>query len=754
MPAGRNYLLGRGENLTTTIEPLGGGGNKVHPYSFDEAKAAIVPKAVEASRALDELPLIACPNNQAVAVLTLHPAYLAKSYSPVELLAAVGLRAIGSRAATVVPRKPLRLAPEEERSATTDLFVAGPRHQFRAFAREIAGWVESSDGAKDLIKIEDFRTPRVDEVIRPIRSISPELLLEVALHGAGMPGDFVLDGFRRYLDAIGVQVDLDRRLTAGTLVFLPVRIPRAIIPELARFSFLRMAREMPALRLFHPLNRLVSPGLPSVPCRLPFEGPLAPDVRVAIFDGGLPETPDLTRWARRIDALGVGHAVTDYLDHGLAVTSALLFSSLSESFDAQVPYARVDHFRVLDVETNQDPRMELYPVLERIIGVLKSTHYDYVSLSIGPDQPVEDDFVDPWTILLDQFLARGDVLATVAAGNSGESDMEAGLNRIQPPADCVNALTVGACDSTSLPWARATYSSVGPGRSPGRIKPDVLAFGGTKSDPYLVLGRGPSPHAVPTWGSSFAAPTVLRAGLGIRAHLGPGLRPLTIKALLTHRSEMNYEKHIYGEHGWGRVRTDIEEMLTCADDTVHVVYQGMLRPREYVRAKIPVPSGSIPGKVHLAVTICIASATDPEHPPSYTRNGIDVVFRPHMAKFTKKEDGVAVGSMASKQPKTRSLFGSKPYMSETELRDDAHKWETTLSAFDTLRGTSLSDPVIELHHNSRVAGAACLSTERIPYAMIITVRAPMLKDLYNRVFLRYKGQLEPLVPIIDLHISI
>jgi hypothetical protein len=754
MAAGRNYLLGRGENLTFPIEPPGGGGPKNHPYSFAEAKAAMLPKVADTARALDELPLIACPGDQAVAMMTMHPAYLAKSYSPIGLLAAAGLRAVGSRATTVVPRKAQTAAPDERRAATTDLFVAGPRHRFRAFEREIAGWSESSDGAMDLIKIEDFRTVRVEEVVRPIRSDSPEPLLEIALHGAGIPIDMVLGGFRDFLDAMDVQIDLDRRLTAGTLLFLPVRVPQGLIPELARFSFVRMVREMPALRLSYPLDRLESSGLRSIPCRLPFEGPLAPDVKVAVFDGGLPETPDLTRWTRRIDAEGVGPASPDFLEHGLAVTSALLFGPLSESNESQVPYARVDHYRVLDEEAKRDLQTALYPVLQRIVDVLKSMHYDYVSLCLGPEEPIDDDVVDPWTILLDQRFARGDVLATIAAGNTGESDPDAGLNRIQPPADCVNGLTVGACDSASTPWARATYSSVGPGRSPGRIKPDVLAFGGTEADPYMVLGPGRSPRAVPKFGSSVAGPTVLRTGLGIRAHLGVVMRPMTIKALLTHRSEPNYEGHVVAEHGWGRVRTDIEEMLTCADDTVHVVYQGTLRPREYVRAKIPVPAIEIPGKVHLAVTICTASLTDPEHLPSYTRSGIDVVFRPHMKRFPKKKEGRPGKSAAPKQPASRPFFRTKPYMNETELRDDAYKWETTLSAFDSLLGKSLHDPVLELHHNARIAGADCLATDPIPYAMIITVRAPDVKDYYNRVFVRYKGQLEPLVPIIDIAISI
>jgi hypothetical protein len=115
-----------------------------------------------------------------------------------------------------------------------------------------------------------------------------------------------------------------------------------------------------------------------------------------------------------------------------------------------------------------------------------------------------------------------------------------------------------------------------------------------------------------------------------------------------------------------------------------------------------------------------------------------------------KKSGEAV---ISKQPKPRSFFTSKLYMSESELRDDAHKWETTLSGFDDMMGTTLCDPVVELHHNPRIGGADCPTAVAIPYAMVVSVRAPAVKDLYNRVFLRYKGQLEALVPIIDISLS-
>ncbi len=517
MPDGHNYLLGRGENLTIPIEPLSKGGAKSHPYSFAEAKFAMLPKAVETARVLGELPLVACLEDQAVAVLTLHPAYLAKSYFPTGLLDAVGLRTVGSRAATIVPRRPSRDFEEGMPTGTTQLFVAGPRGHFLTFAHSLAGWNESTDGAEDLIKIEDFRAPSVEERIRPIQSVAATTLLEVALHGAGLPLTTVLDGFRAYLDSLGVELDLGRPLVAGPLLFLPLRVAREVVPEIARFAFLRVAREMPPLQLLGSDVRIGVPGSARRQCRLPVEGPIDPNITVAVFDGGLPPAPDLSAWVKVITVPGVGPPVSTYQEHGLAVTSALLFGSLDEGQEPGVPYAHVNHYRVLDAEAKRDPHGELYPVLERIVGVLKSQRPEYLAICLGPQQPVEDDEVSAWTALLDPLLARGDALAVIAAGNSGELDAESGLNRIQPPADCVNALAVGACERWPLPYGRAPYSSIGPGRSPGRIKPDLVAFGGTPHDPFWVLCRGFPPKAMPNSGTSFAAPTVLRAGLGIRA---------------------------------------------------------------------------------------------------------------------------------------------------------------------------------------------------------------------------------------------
>src|SRR5690606_3405620 len=149
------------------------------------------------------------------------------------------------------------------------------------------------------------------------------------------------------------------------------------------------------------------------------------------------------------------------------------------------------------------------------------------SLSIGPPEPIDDSSISPWTCLLDDHLGDGSALGIVAIGNNGEcAPPEC---RIMAPADSVNALGVGACDQLTGAWSRASYSAVGPGRSPGVIKPDLLHFGGVDGRPYLFAAPGGT--VAEECGTSFATPGLARIAAGLRAHFGTQLSAMAIKAL-------------------------------------------------------------------------------------------------------------------------------------------------------------------------------------------------------------------------------
>lgn len=737
----RNFLLGRGERLTSDVIVKSGAPKKVPPYTFAEARNRLTPMIETAAEQFDALPEAACPDGQVVGALTLNPEYIAKSYYPGELLKIVGLESLGSRPLLVKPEKRSRDRAAQE-TLTTQLFVVGSRSAFHGWAEGLANWTENTRAAADLIAIEAVDAPTAQGKIKGALPSKGKVVFEVVLHSDEILGEVkTLPRFKAYLASLGIDASLDRRFYAGGLCFLQVEALANQAEQMATYSLVRALRQMPQLRILRPTIRATS--LPTQVLTLPTSAAIDTNIKAAIFDGGVPSNHPITQWATPIDGTGVSAAHPEYIEHGVGVTSAFLFGHLDPTKPVPTPYCPVDHYRVLDAAPGQDPR-ELYEVLERIQTVLTQKRYQLVNLSLGPILPVDDDEVHAWTAVLDELLANGNTLATIAVGNTGESDQAAGLNRIQVPADCVNALAIGASDSPDANWQRAPYSSVGPGRSPGLMKPDIVEFGGSVQRPFLVLGPTPTPSFHPTGGTSFSAPSTLRLGAGVRAHFGDAMDMLAIRALLVHCAEptdlpMN-------EVGRGRVARDLEALVVCADDTIRVVYQGDISPAKYIRAPIPLPLAALAGKVRVTATLCYVTNVDPHHPGNYTRAGLDVAFRPHDGKRKTEEQLHA---------DTKGFFGKgQKGLTEEELRRDAWKWENCLHASVGFLGESLSNPAFDIHYNSRLEGHGHNPSQKLRYALVISVKAPRVVDLYDLVVRRFATQLEPLRPVIDIPIRV
>lgn len=737
--AKRNFLLGKGERLVEDVAGVRGGAPKSHPYTFAEAKDRITPMLARVVRGIDNLPPEACPNDLAVAAVTLNPEYIAKSYFPEKLLETVGLEPIGSRPRRITPEKRSK-GREPEEAITTELFVMGPRSAFRAWRSQLADFAEDAVGAKDLPSIELLAAPTAREKVKGRVPKMGKAVFEVVLHSSGRGGKDVVTKFQEYLRKIGIEQPLGRRFDAGGLSFIELEAPAEAVERIATFTPVRAVRQMPTLRILRPNFR--SSRVPMESIELPTKGPVDPNIRVAIFDGGLPKGHPVTKWAKPIDPPGIGDAWSELQKHGVGVTSAFLFGHIDPSRPLGRPYAPVDHYRVLDTTPGQDP-YELYEVLGRIDSVLVSKKYDFINLSIGPYPPVEDDDVHAWTAVLDDRLSRGDTLATIAVGNGGHLSAKDGLNRIQVPSDCVNALAVGACDNYETPWQRCAYSSVGPGRSPGVVKPDFVEFGGNLQRPFIVVHDGSKLALEATEGTSFSAPSVMRLGVGVRAHFGANLSILAIRALLVHTTEPS--DFPCEDVGRGRVARSLEEIVICDDDTVRVVYQGNIAPTRYIRAPIPVPSGVIPGKVTITATLCYPTGVDPHHPGNYTRAGLEPTFRPHDQK--RKDPKQA-------HPDSKGFFGKmQSGLLEDELRRDAWKWENCLHTSVTFMGKTLRNPVLDIHYNARQAGQVFTPKEALPYALVVSVRAKHIVDLYDKVVRKYAKQLEALQPVLEIPVN-
>lgn len=734
-----NFLLGNGHRLTSPVRISKGMEPKDPPYDLPDAKKRLASQFVSAANTISQLPDAACPDGYAVGLITLHPQYTAKSYFPANLLREARMESIGSRPAKTTPEKWTKKGEPEE-SPTTQLYVAARRDDFEQFAKSVPNITNEDRSSRDLFKIENFRAPTTKDRVQRLSKRTAEPMLEVVLHTSGIPNSAgILEAFEAYAESFGLDPIMDRRFDVSGLTFLPVRAARDLIDDLSQFSFLRTIREMPGLRPLRPIIRANAKTKP-FKVQLPDVEPVDRQLRAAVFDGGISKELGDSVFAVAHEPEGIGTSVDGFVDHGTGVTSAVLFGPLTRREELGQPYGVVDHYRVLDKNSSKDV-LELYDALNHIKNVLQSRKYHFINMSIGPALPIEDYDVHAWTAVLDSILADGETLTTIAVGNEGENDHESGNARVQVPSDSVNSLAVGAADSRGATWNRAAYSCIGPGRSPGLIKPEVIAFGGCGAEPFFVLDQSTT-IATPDAGTSYASPYTLRMGMGVRAHFGNSLSMLAIKSLLVHCSEPNKDLPVH-EIGWGRVAQNIDSIAICPDGEARVVYQGELTPGQYLRTPVPLPSGDLDGDVSLTATFCFACQTDPEDPGNYTRGGLDVTFRPHAEKF----DDDATNA------KTKSFFRRTDFDTEKELRLDAHKWETTLHRKHRYRSTTLKDPVFDVHYQARESGKAS-SGDKIKYALIITVSAPKVIDLYQRIIQRYQTQLEPIVPVVEVPIRV
>lgn len=737
MPGPYNFLLGHGERLVEPVTLPGGGGPTELPYSEEEARLRLRPQVRDAVRQFSQLPAEACPDGQVVGVLTMHPQFIAKSYHPHQLLTDLGLTYVGARNAIVQPEKWTRQEPPTP-TETAELFISGRRAAFTLWNQRMQAGI--LPGGDQLRKVEAFRAPAPQERQRNTDQLAAGFpLVEVGLHLPSRIRQKILTGFADYVEGLGGSAEISHALQMPGIGFVPVRIAPESIDKLSLFAFMRVVRPMPKLRAFHPMERATSAAGFEAPS-LPSEGAVDPNVRMAVLDGGLEQDGPMAPWARSNEVSGTGNATSEYLAHGHNVTSAALFGPLIPGQPAPRPFGAVDHFRVVDEEPEDD--LALYRTLDRIDQVLQNNPHELINLSLGPDLPIEDDEIHPWTALLDSWLSDGKRLLTIAAGNNGDLDRPSGNARVQVPSDSVNALSVGAADSTRPSWRRAVYSALGPGRCPGMVKPDVLSFGGDAKEPYFFAA--PYGEASPRMsrGTSFAAPSALRIAAGIRAHFGPVLSPLALKALLVHCAEDNDQDT--SERGWGRLPAELDDYVTCAPHTARVVYQGKLRPKQTIRMFLPLPETLTSGDVQITATYCIACPTDPRAPRNYTTSAFEPTFRPNIERLNP----------SGKIPKSDSFFQARDYMSEQDLRSDAHKWETVKHKTAVFKADRLKRPAFDVRHVFRLDDLPPDSSPEVSYALVITLKTPAVADLYDQVVRTYAARLEVLQPVIDIPIPL
>ncbi|HCF3655223.1 TPA: S8 family peptidase [Pseudomonas aeruginosa] len=645
--------------------------------------------------------------------VVLHPAFLAKSYFPSTILRDSGLVILGSKPVSIVPQKVRSGEPRETQTAS--IFVSGTADSFRAMDESLMSLKASMTRQVEFARIEFISMYAAKDKLRTSSVSQWPDYVHVTIHAGESDSDIHL-AFKNFVEELGGRISSRGFRFVSGLTFVVVQLFPEMIPRLAEFTRVRLIRSLPELQEEWKLKPDLARAYRSL--SLPVGKPIS-NVKAAIFDGGTANA--FPQHVVEISSPLQPPSSTKDLSHGVNVTSSFLYGLVNEdTSNLPLPYCYVDHHRVLP--TSDSPEQAL-DVLDRIVTALRSAkvsgaQYRFANISLGPVTTFFDDDVHEWTSRLDTELSDGQTLCTVAVGNNGLLGEE--LGRIQPPGDAVNAFAIGAAGSTKKKWGRAPYSALGPGRSPGYVKPDVLAFGGSDEEPVPVF----SPLAntvIPVAGTSFASPLALRVAVGADVLSGSVFNPITLQALMINGSEFSGRSHSRAEVGWGRVSLEPENIIFTGPDVVRVVYQGMTHPGKPQKAVIPIPRSLPAGsKVNVAATFCYRAPVDSAHAINYTRSGLWV--------------------RAYKSPKKPlPLFGSGMYKSEAELRSDSMRWDTVLHAKRKITVDDLEDPYFHINYQVRDEGEAVRMEDAVPmpYALVVTIEAPGVNDLLSRVQSEY-----------------
>lgn len=727
--ANKNYIIGKAEELTSIVPAPKMRPNNNAIYTLNEVISRLEPQL---KRVVDDMkggaPVLT-PEGYSVAKLTMHPSYLSKGHFPTKLMRSIDLESLGSRSETVTPDKWTRKG-EPKASPTTGIFVAGKVSAFEALFESLKSVELDDPGVEDLMRVWSFEVVQPKDKLK-LDNNRLDSHFEVVFQLMPSSENHIIEKlFYSFAEELGFEIAKNYIVSVSNLLFIPIFGSVDNLEILAKHPFVRVIRNVSRLRSYKPLvSRMAVSESPD----LPREPAIAGDIKVAILDGGISNDCVMRPWVNNyILSNPNGLDDPDAVAHGVAVTSAFLFGSIDPNLPIERPFAPVDHYRVLDNETDTEDPYELYKTLGYIEEVLLSNQYDFINLSLGPEYPVDDDEIHPWTSLIDSHIYDSNTLVCIAAGNNGNNDAELGLNRVQVPADSVNSIAVGSANSSSALWERARYSAVGPGRSPGVVKPDLLAFGGDPKEYFHVLDGVNPANITPQLGTSFASPYLLRRAVGIKALMGESISPIAIKAILVNSAEKNGLNT--SDVGWGRIPAEIESLLESPLGTARILYQGELKPGKYMKAPLPLPKGGLKGKVIIKATCCFVSPVDPQDSSMYTKSGVEISWCPNSLKKQKE-----------------SFFKQEKKATEAELRRDAAKWETVLHEELPKMPKALNNPYFEIHHMARDSGATISSNKAKPvkYAFVITLECPKHKEIFSEILNDYDvlTELKPRVQI-------
>lgn len=744
-------LLVRGETLKLDIDAKSRRRRqKPWPVSIEEAAARVIDQSAAAAEVLASTPA-KYVGEYPILEIVLHSSALAASLYPERLFRDCGFVHVGSAV---------------HNDART-VYVAIPEEGLQALqqiAREAPGSIADIKNGIQALDTISVAHPALRDTLSGFDADSA--LVEIVLHGQpddndapAAAGAVTVGSVTALVDSSGGTIEDKWIRHSDTATFIPARVSHDALTEILRHNSVRICQPMPKLR------ELPAP-IPSdqLPLTFSLSGPGlrsgVPPLKVAVFDGGV--DADREVWQGRVTGGEIGSPVPngDSRAHGALVTSAMLYGHLAGTHVLPPPAnLNITHYTAIP-QAGREYDLQMYWLLDTIEKVVRDNDFDVVLVCIGPDLIVIDDHIDRWTSTIDRLSFEHDVLFVVAAGNNGELDATARMNRILVPADTVNGLAVGATDSPSGTTS-ASYSAKGPGRTRGQVLPTGMAFGGSEAEPFIAVDNDGA--LLLFQGTSCAAPLVVHGLARAAERLGLKYRtPTVLRCCAIHFADTTRGQN--PDHvGYGHLPSDYPQIDYSDAHTAHVLYQGQTTRGEVDVLAVPMPD-EMPAPVDLRITVVSTSEINSTDAGDYVGAGLDITFRPDTTLYTFKSptdendkrslsvtrNAEAVAELEAEGWKRSAQPDSKSWtvQSKTEASRRAEgKWES-VQVINHRLTTPMVRPRIELQHLSRQRAVLTSGTPPLKWTMLVTLVCPVGTDLYQAVQTQYPS-LEPHVITIE-----
>lgn len=738
-----NMIFGNGIEFVEGIERKAHGHTPtVSDQEFSEAIETLVPQIAEVTSTIDRLDDdFKMPNT--VINVGIKPQYLSKSNKISEVYKKTGLERVGS-----LPIMPSKGSNDNSERSRIEYLRGSVDNLAQLFSNMSNGIDVTKKLRAEIVRMKEISLATIDEKLRLVPQGWKSGRAYLILHP--MKNKQLLLSKVQHL--LPKQDPENWRVFQADdgLLYLSLILSREEISALAPFNALRQImpkRDNSSVQLEGEFTR--EPNLYADNDYLSNNLGLQ---TVGQIDGGIRQ--DNNPYLQEIREVAHVDAVpTDFFrEHGTSVGSILLYGDLNNVVPGERlgTESRVESIRILPTglvkEGNKDVEDFDFVRAAELIKKIIPRHLEVKiwNISVGPFGPaLIDDLAGPLTEVLDQLSFKYRILFCVAVGNTGELSGE--WARIQTPADMINGLAVGSFYmNKDQQVSLAPYTSIGPGREGGVIKPDLLAHGGIEDDKILTFAT--SNYALnQTYGTSFATPLVARSAVQLIS-ANPKLTPLDTKALIIHDSSLKNFNIEVCRGGHGAV-LDIENVLQSANNEYRILYSSEMSTGSYAKLEIPIPDiDEFQSKtIEFSWTVCVLSEVSASEVDEYAQCAVEVGFYPDAKKFNYAKKGKQV-TLDESDPEVerlladgwkRSTFptpdGNKKYkqLTEQSLRDKL-KWDTVKNDRVNKNKASIDHPFLVLHGLSRSN-----QMTRIPYSVVLTVRAKNDNDLYQLVRDKY-----------------